>query len=350
MLTLTAASDLTKKLLVIGVFLIIFIIFIYVIITSVRKTVTSLKPPPPPQLTTVFGPLPQIPFPDQAFPKDIRFTIETLSGGIPSASPTAKIFFLRKPQKSLLTNIRVNQDAKNLSIDSAGVTINNKLVYRQGNKEFVVDPISRNFSFMYNFNNDPTVFSGSTSLTQQSAISAAGTFLKTLDALPKDYLRSPTVTFLTYNGAQFIPIGENEDSSVATAARVDYFRKNINLLPVVTPNFNTGNISVIVAKTTDKDKQIIKAERNFLETSSEEVGIYPIKSGDAAWQNFLNGYGYIANSGNSAILKRAVIRDSYIAYYDSGTTLSYLIPVYVFIGDDGFIGYVSAVDDTWISP
>lgn len=350
MLTLTKAADVTKKLVIIGVFLTIFIGFLIVIANTIKTTISTLKPPPPPQLTTVFGTLPQISFPDQTFPTDIRFSLETLSGNIQSASPTAKIYFLPKQQKSLLTNIRANQDAKNIGIDSPAVSVNNKLVYQSNNKEFSIDPISRNFTYLYNFVSDPSVFTGSNILTQSAATTIAGGFLRTLDALPKDYSQTPTVTFLTYNGAQFIPIGTSENSSVATAARVDYFRNKVDSLPVVNPEFNKGNISVIVAKNQDKNKQIITAERNYQEISNEDVGIYPVKSGESAWADFLNGQGYIPNPGNSAITKRAVIRNSYLAYYDTGSEISYLVPVYVFVGDDGFVGYVQALEVQWISP
>ncbi|MBI2029649.1 hypothetical protein HYT02_04490 [Candidatus Gottesmanbacteria bacterium] len=350
MLTLTNAADLTKKLFIIGVFVIILIGFVYVIITSVKKSINSLKPPPPPVLTTTFDKLPGIVFPNQNFPTDIRFTLETLSGNIPSASTTAKIYFLPKKQKSLLTNVRANQDAKNLGIESSATVVNKQLVYTANSKEFTIDPISRNFTYSYNYNNEPTVFSGKTLLTKGSATSVANNFLKTLDALPADFNQNPNVTFLTYNGAQFIPIGENEDPAVATAARVDYFRNKVDSLPVVNSEFDKGNISVIVSKSDDKNKQVIRAIKSYQEISNENIGIYPVKSGDLAWQDFINGIGYIADSGNSTFTKRVVIRDAYLAYFDDGVNISYLMPVYVFIGDDGFIAYVSAVSDQWISP
>lgn len=350
MANLTTVAKLTRKVIILLILISILGVFLFVIFSSVKKTLSSLKKPPPPLTSTTFGPLPKVKFPSQQFPNDIKFSIETITGGIPEASPTAKVYFLPKKQQGLLTNIRVSQDAKKLGFTINPQNINKKLVFKDGVKELTIDPITRNFSYTYDYLNDGSVFQGSAKITKEGAISQAQVFLNSLSGLPNDYnIQTPQTTFLTFNGAQFIPTVNEKDNENATSVRVDYFRKNIDDLPVVTPKFNQGNIYVVISKSTDKNKQVIKAEKNYYEISNENVGVYPIKKSNAAWEDFLQGNGYIASAGNSTFTKRVVIRDAYLAYYDSDSEQSYFQPVYVFIGDNGFIGYGLAISEEFVS-
>ena len=44
----------------------------------------------------------------------------------------------------------------------------------------------------------------------------------------------------------------------------------------------------------------------------------------------------------------AVIRRVYLGYYDDFEEQEYLQPIIVFEGDDGFLGYVHALDQTYV--
>lgn len=350
MSNLTSVARLTRKAVIILIFASFAGVFLFILLSSVKRKVDSLKKAPAPVISTTFGPIPKVKFPAQQFPQDIKFSVETLSGRIPEASPTAKVYFLPKKQQGLLTNIRVNQDAKKLGFNINPQTINKKLVYKEPLKELTIDPITRNFSYKYNYLSDGSVFEGDTKLTKALAISQAQTFLNSISALPNDYnAQTAQSTFLTFNGAEFIPTFDDKDNINATSVRVDFFRNSVDNYPVVTPNFNQGNIYVIISKSSDKSKQIIKAEKNYFEISYEDIGIYPLKKSSEAWEDFLKGNGYIANAGNSTFTKRVVIRDAYLAYYDNSEEQSYLQPVYVFIGDNGFIGYAQALSSEFVS-
>lgn len=350
MTTLTQVAQATKKILILIVFCIIFFSFIYLIFSTVRNIAISNRPAPTPIVMTTFNRIPKITFPEQTFPSDIKFSIETLSGRIPEASPTAKIFFIPKKQQGLLTNVRATQDAKKIGFTQEGQLIDKKLVFQEARKEFTIDPISRNFTFSYDYLNDGSVFQGTNKIDKNSLKTIALNFLNTLSVLPKDYdPQNSKVTLLTFNGAQFIPTAGGSDDENATCGRIDFPRTKIDNLNVVTPKYNEGNIYVVVSKSLDKNKQIIKAQRYYQELSLENVGIYPLRSSNLAWQEFLNGKGYIVQSGNSTFTKRVIIRDSYLAYYDNPEKQTYLIPVYVFIGDEGFVGYANAISSEWLS-
>jgi hypothetical protein len=59
------------------------------------------------------------------------------------------------------------------------------------------------------------------------------------------------------------------------------------------------------------------------------------------------GEGYIVDKGEN---DRAVVRTVKLGYYDDFEEQEYLQPVYIFEGDGGFIGYVSALDPKFQQP
>lgn len=349
MLTLTQAAQLTRRMTVFLLFTVVLGIFLYYIYSAITNAIAGLKPVPKPVVITSFGKIPRAKFLAQTFPNDIKYSIETLSGGIPSASPTAKVYFLPKPQLGLLTNITAISDARKLGFYHDPQSIDKKFTFNESDRELIFIPTTRNFTYTYDFINNGDVFEGEKILDKNSATAKANSFLNLLSAIPSDYDSSnPKITFLTFNGAQFIPtaIGDNFN---ATAVRVDFQRKSVEQIPVVTPKYLEGNIYVIISKSTDTSKEIIKAQRLYQEISYENIGIYPIKSGQLAWEDFLSGNGYIADPADSTFTKKVVIRDASLAYFDNPEQQTYLTPIYVFTGDNGFVAFANAISDEWLT-
>lgn len=350
MTTLTQITQTVRKIIILILLTTVVGSSFLLIVSILKKAFVPVAKPPAPIITSpIFDKLPPAEFPQQLFPFDIKFSIETISGKLPEASPTAKVFFLPKKQQGLLTNIKAIQDAKKLGFTHQPQIIDKKFIFKEENKEFIIDPITRNFSYTYNFLNDSSVFSDNKTLTKNEAISQALDFLNSIDAIPEDYdLQNIQTIFLTFNGSQFIPLGSQESEANATSVKVSLLRKKIDDLTVITPQYNEGNIYVIISKSLDKNKQIIKAERKHQEVSYDNFGVYPLKNINTAWNDFLKGNGYIVNPGNSTFTKRAVIRDGFLAYYDNPEKQSYLIPIYVFTGDNGFVGFTNAIADEWL--
>ena len=72
---------------------------------------------------------------------------------------------------------------------------------------------------------------------------------------------------------------------------------------------------------------------------------YGLITSDQAWSLLQSGQGYIARyptSGNTV-----TVRNIYLGYYDSYDPQTYLQPVFVFEGDNGFLAYVPAVAAPW---
>ena len=72
---------------------------------------------------------------------------------------------------------------------------------------------------------------------------------------------------------------------------------------------------------------------------------YPLRDPRTAWNIIKSGEGYIASYDGEG---QAVIRTVKLGYYDDFEEQEYLQPVYVFEGDNDFIGYVSALDPQYV--
>jgi len=62
-----------------------------------------------------------------------------------------------------------------------------------------------------------------------------------------------------------------------------------------------------------------------------------------AWEELKAGKGYIAQIDNG--VSEVTVRKVELAYFDSFEPQKYMQPVYVFSGDNNFVGYIQAVKD-----
>ncbi len=79
----------------------------------------------------------------------------------------------------------------------------------------------------------------------------------------------------------------------------------------------------------------------FFEKSDEEVGIYPVKTGTIAWEELQNDKGMIVSAPTDKTSIK--IKKMFFAYFDPDIYQNYLQPVYIFLGENNFIGYVPAI-------
>ena len=96
----------------------------------------------------------------------------------------------------------------------------------------------------------------------------------------------------------------------------------------------------------DTDYKVIKAKVSFYEKSDEQTGVYPLKTGEQAWKDFSSGKGTVVAA--AAGVSQISIKKMYLAYFDPASQQDYLQPVYVFLGDNNFAGYLPALDDQFL--
>jgi hypothetical protein len=304
------------------------------------------KAPPPNHL---FDKLPVLVFPLQATPSaKLTFQLQTIEGTVPAASASATVYFMPKTAPNLLGLNKAQDFASGLSFDPAPVQ-ENKNIYRFNDSQLPLrrlryDIISNNFILRYAFEQDPSVFNGKNLPLPEAGKSEATNLLQSHNLYPEDLAEgTKEISYLKLSGNQLVG---TTSLSQADAERIDFFRKPIGNTPVFTPYADQAPISVIFSGSQDAKKKIIQFAYTFWPIDYQTTATYALKTSSQAWEELQAGNGYIArypSTGNAA-----VVRNVYLGYYDSFDPQTYLQPIFVFDGDNGFRAYVHAVISTWV--
>ena len=123
--------------------------------------------------------------------------------------------------------------------------------------------------------------------------------------------------------------------------RVDFFRKDIDNLPIFYEN--DSNINLLVGKEQNQ-LRVVEAHYSY-KTISEESSTYAIKTTSEAFFDLKQGKGFISQKPEN---NNIPIKNVFLGYYMKEKRSDFLLPVIVFQGDN-FIAYVSAVKDEWIN-
>ncbi|MFA6532962.1 MAG: hypothetical protein WCT22_03110, partial [Patescibacteria group bacterium] len=131
-----------------------------------------------------------------------------------------------------------------------------------------------------------------------------------------------------------------DKSPQAQLVEVDFQRPDIDGYSTVTPKFfNSQNYVIMLFQGTNYT--VLNSQISFFEKSEEQVGTYWIKTGEEAWSELNSGLGFVV--AGTVGQKNIVIKDMKLRYFDPDTYQNYLQPVYVFLGEGNFVGYVPAV-------
>jgi hypothetical protein len=316
------------------------------IASAVWLAVFPPKPPPP---THAFGKLPAVKFPSPiASPSgQLTYRLETIEGVVPEASEAAAVYFMPKAAANLLAITRAQDFATRLGLSSVPIQ-ESKNLYRFEDPEFPLrrlryDIVSNNFILRYAFEQDAGLFSQRNLPLVNAAIAEGRSMLQTFDLYKEDLAQgTPRESFLRLQGAQFIT---TTSLSAADALRISFFRAPIGETPIVTPNPDEGPIVFIFSGSSESKKRILQFAYTYWPIDLTNQATYSLKTSEQAWQELQEGGGYIARYPTSSTA--AVIRNARLAYYDSYEPQTYLQPIFVFEGDEGFVAYVPAVASEW---
>ncbi|MFA6017438.1 MAG: hypothetical protein WC744_05110 [Patescibacteria group bacterium] len=320
---------------------IVFLIFFYSIkLTFIyldsNKTVTTY-------LNPIFGQVSSPEIPRSSSSAGLQFTLDTIEGVPVTATDTAKVYFLPQFNPRFGYSEKIYLIAKSFGFDTEMVKhqlVGKIATFTDSEKTLTID-IS-NFNFKFDRKVDNGLFSSPqlTIPTKTVIENKAVDFLKKIGRYPDELGKGTTnLIYLKYN-----PINQNfvnvEKSSQAQLVEVDFYRPNIDNIDIVTPKFfNSQNYVVMLFQGTDF--QIIKSQVAFFEKSEEQVGTYRLKTGEEAWSELNNGSGLVV--AGTLGQKNIVIKSMKLGYFDPDIYQNYLQPVYVFLGEGDFVGYVPAV-------
>lgn len=312
----------------------------------------AIFPPKPPPPNHAFGVLPKIAFPDsQATPSSqLAFTLQTIDGTLPEASSSAPVFFMPKKTANLLALSNTQAFATRFNFNPEAIQ-ESKNIYRFDDPDTPLrtlryDLVSDNFIIRYRFEQDTGLFAAKDLPSEQAAIAESDGILRSFD-LDQDDITSGSqdISFLRLVGDQLV---RTTSLSRADAVRVDYFRADVGGLPVFTPIPDEGHIAFIYSGARDDNRHILQLAYTYWPVDKENFGTYALRSPDVAWQELQSGQGYIAQYPTTGT--SVVVRDVRLGLYDTFDPQTYLQPIYIFEGDNGFLGYVHAVSHEWVEP
>jgi hypothetical protein len=356
MATLTEVSSVARKIIKFGFLALVILAISPAIMGVIKKVYKDLNPPAPVAPTGKYGKLPKLTFPEAPNFATPEYKLETISGSLPKFPYLGKVYLVGVNKSRLLILQRMTAKAKTIGLTIEPVQLN-ETTYRYFHPklpiDMVFDVIVGGISYRYDWTIDRnTIYSTFNVLMDKAAANEGRNFLGKLGALPGDIANGETkITYLAATGSAMIPAPSLYE---ANFVRVDYFRaeKTENLptgdkitMKTVTVGGDTAPVNVILSGLSG-EKRVVQANYYYSQTLGDDFATYPLKPIDKAWEELTKGGGFIAKRTTQS---NVTVRWVSLAYFESNEQQSFLQPVYVFEGDGGFLAYVQAVDQSYIT-
>jgi hypothetical protein len=331
-----------------GIALVVMIVGRTVLSTSISIW-KALNPEPPPPPTVGFGILPPLRFPEQtSTERPTSYRLETPTGTLPRFGDRAKVFFMAKSSLGLFADERARQIASQYDFVFEPEVLSSR-IYRWKKSQpldttLQVDIQTNQLQLTTNFLSRPDLIGVGTLPDEFSAVDDVKNFLRKASLLQPDIATiSGEVTYLRTSGAELIEAASYSD---ADFVQVDMQRSPIDgFYEFYTPNGTEGIINAILRGGNQSEDTIVQLYYNYQPIEYDQVHTYPLRSTQEAWQLLQSGGGYVVDKGTADV---AIIRRIFMGYYDDFEEQDYMQPIYVFQGDNGFLGYVSALDQRFV--
>jgi len=321
------------------VFYIFKLFFLYLDLNKPKKIITN----------TVFGKIKKPFIKEPVKTGQLNYILDTVEGEPTSASETAKVFFLPASATRFGYREKIYLIAKSMGFDTT--VVKHKLVGKEASfnddkQELTIDITNFNFSYQYQFTGDEAFFLNAF-VPKRSEIENKGiNFLKNIGRYPNELAQgkiSPPIYLFYDQATKNLSIVDNPNK--ANMVEIDFYRPDVDIFPIVSPTFFNSQNYLVMTFFGDEYK-VVKAQIKFFEKSDEEKGVYPLKTGQIAWDELKVGKGIIASAPQDS--KSITIKQMFFAYFDPDIYQEYLQPVYVFLGNGNFVGYVPAITDDYL--
>ncbi len=354
-MTLTELNYTIRKFAPIGVIfvLVIFMLFLAIqlllLYVNSQKT-TVVNAPPPATINATFNKIQPPIIPQSTSSSKYTYVLDTLDGtpNIENATSAATIYFLPEQAASFGSLPKVTLMAKDAGFDTEVTqprVSNNVATFDDGKRKMVIDMKNFNFTFDYILTPEDVNLDGTNIPGENELQSQASNFLSKLTRYPTDLAQGKkNVIYLNYN-TQNNQVSTLDSSEGANMAEIDFYRPDMNGYPMVTSTYYNSPHYVLFGFNKD-GMRVIRSQVKFYEHSQDQTGLYPIRTAETAWQDLQQGRGMVVSSTKDS--GEIVIKKIFLAYYDPDVYQQYLQPVYVFLSDDKFVAYVTAVVDEYL--
>lgn len=348
-LTLTRTIEFSRKALKIGGLSILgFLLFRFAFYSFIAYW-KATHPPPPPPPTVGFGVLPAPNFTqEEQNEKPKQYFLETKDGKLPSFSDRAKVFLMPKKAVGLFDHETALNIASRYDFIFEPQIVDTRTYRWQKTSPILttleLDLQEHVFTYQTDFMNRPDLLLNKQNLTRFDAVQQTKSFLSTAGLLSSDIATSSgKITYLKAVGIELI--------KAVTPSDADFIEVNLQRTPIdeiyenYTQKGQEGIVHAVIGSLKGLNSGILSMRYSHYPVDYDQVHTYPIRSVKSAWNILQSGEGFIANNQDT---KQAVIREIKLGYYDDINGQPYLQPIYVFFGDNDFLGYVPAVDPKYL--
>lgn len=295
--------------------------------------------------TVLYGILPKITFLEQKTEKK-NFIFELPNDEIPVFSDQAKVYVIYRPNTTFLALEEDKKTAAAFGFTENPVEIKPGIYeFRDNNlnKTLTVNVLDGDFEMRYPYLTDQLLLVSEDLPVKDKAIELASNYLSKGNKLTDDLKNGDKK--VTYWKIQDGTIKAVESHTEANAVRVDMYREKLNNFWLLSSKYNKASISVLISGSRTEARKIIEFNFKDINIDRESYSTYPIKTAQEAIDSFkLGNYWTAVDIEN----KDVVIRKIYLAYYEPNTLTNYLQPIYVFEGDNGFVGYLPAIKSEYL--
>ena len=345
MATLTEVSFYTRRIIKWSIIVILIVMITPFVWRLSKRIYLALWPPPPPPPTVRYGILPRLGWDLPLEPYKPQMRLETIRGVLPTLPNIGRVYFVETSKSRILALDKIKAKAKSLGFVQNPVQINDrtyKFTHSLENASLVVDIISDNINYKYDWEQDTEISSANVIADQNQITGESKSFFQNLGLLPGDISDSRiNITYLTARGENMIAaIAPSE----ANFVRADLYRIDRDNLKFVTSTAISSPINITFGSGRNQGRKVILANYNYSKTLDNDFATYPLKPVQSAWEELIQGGGYIAKSAGTSV----VVRSASLAYFEPDYPQRFLQPVYVFEGDGGFTAYVQAVAPEYV--
>ena len=317
----------------------------------------ELNPPPVPSPTVDFGKLPEIDFgPEKGRPE---IELELPKGVIPPFSDRMAVFYAPTKRSGFLDPERAIETAASMGfLFEPEQPTETRYIWRKQdvlNSTLDMNIVSGHFGLTRAWQNNPALLALTNFGSNTKVVGNAVSFMQKSRLLVDDIIGNEKITYLRVRADRLIPALSLSESEFV---QIDFFRNPYRIVDeemkeliaeyeFYRPDPGRGLVRATLSGSTDIREQMIGLDYDYVKVEYGNSGTYPIKTGEQAWEELKDGGGFVTDGSPTSSTTK--IRRVLLGYYDSSEPQKFSMPIYVFLGDNDFIAYVSAVSGEWVS-
>lgn len=335
-MTLSQTADFTKRFIVVSGIMLFLGIISFTSYKLWHAYYIAHLPPIEEKPDIKFGALPSPIFPSSSVStSNFSYSLDTTTGSLPKIGVDSgfekiiKVYFITKSFSTLLSSEKSQNLAEKFNINTnPEILSDTKYLFSGQEKLLTIDLDTGNFSYV----NEATI-SGEISLDKDDKlVSDFKQILSRLGVLTDD-----------------LNTGRNKITHLKPelgTSEISLWPQNIDQKIIVGPNFNTSMINTIVTNSPDNLNNYLSLQYINFPIDKTTFATYPTKPSEIAFADLKSGRGVLVLEPTKPAVS---ITSIYLGYYLSESYSPYLIPIYIFEGQD-FVAYVPAIPDEYLTP